>query len=179
MKKLFLVLISLALLPTLTYGLTDDQKYGLYFCGAVIAIGGVGGALYHIHNSSSTPAPQELLDQPNKSEDDQNNQQPKEDAPQHKVYEASEEQSVAKKRFQEFNAREREALKKQEEPKKEPAPEHNNKPTQSILSPTAPNQKPDLNNLSPLNKPIDGVAKPDVSDQKKTYFDRLNELGWD
>jgi hypothetical protein len=173
MKKLFLVLISLVLLPTLTYGLTDDQKYGLYCCGAVIAIGGVGGAVYYVHNSSSTPAPQELLDQPNKSEDTQN-QQPQEGFVRHqKIYGQSEEQLAAQKRFQEFIACEHEALKKQEELKEEPAPEHNNKPTQSILSPTAPNQKPDLNNLAPLNKPIAG------SDQKKTYFDRLNELGWD
>jgi hypothetical protein len=181
MKKLLLVLVSLTLLPTLTsYGLTNNEKLALGGLGVLV----VGGTIYYIRSDSSTQAPQEISDQPNTSEKDQN-QQPKEEVVRHqKVYGTSKEQLETQRRLQEFIANEAEAFKKQEELKKEPAAQQNNKPTQPILSPGTPNTKPNVNNPSPLNKPIDAVtnttpAAKEENPSYSSYCERVSEIGWD
>jgi hypothetical protein len=164
MKKHFMALICLMLLPNLAHGLTDNQKYVLGAC-VLVCIGGV----YYAHNSSPAQTPEN--DKPSQpvqnvtTDKSENNQNRRPFVRHQKVYGQSEEQQNAQKELQDFvdNRRKRiaeESRKKQAEETSDP--------------------KPDLNNPSPSHKPTNSVDKSDTNIQETStnYFDRLQQ-GWD
>lgn len=169
MKKLFLVLASLTLLPTLTsYGITDNQKYILGL-GIVVA-GGTAYYLYGPNSAPAVPAPQE---------------ETAEEVAQRLEKQRKFKMFVKGTQADDLLAKEQE---KQTEPIKEPAPqvsnESDNKPVSPILSPKTPTSKPNLNNPLPPHKQSSApqntipVTKED-NFSYSFYCERVSEIGWD